>query len=970
MRQLFLVIIIILTTALAYAQEGTIRGMIIEDETGEAVIGANVFVPELSTGTVTDLDGKFSIDVSPGTYSLRISYVGFQNLTIKDIEVEAGKVTLLDNIRIQDGNLELQEVVVTAESIRTTETALLTIKKKSPAMLDGISSSRMQLTGDATAVEAAKRVTGVSVENGKYIYVRGLGDRYSKTMLNNVDIPGLDPDRNTLQMDIFPTNLIDNIVVSKNFTADMPADFTGGLLNVETKDFPEEKIFSVSLSTSFNPDMNLNSDYLTYEGGATDFLGFDDGTRALPEGARAENIPTPISGASEQEVVDFINRFSPELAVQRQTSPLNISAGISLGNQIALGGKNKPADASGWEDKLGYIFSLAYKTDYKYYDDVVYGEFQRFIDPDRYEMRYATIQNGQLGESNVLIGAIGGLAYKTKFSKYRLTAMRLQNGESRAGKFMIDNDGEAVGQSGYFAESDNLEYNQRSLTNFLLSGTHALGESGWEVDWRFSPTFSTTDDPDIRKTAFTQTPVDTLFIAGAGGNPARIWRSLSEVNAVGKIDVSKKYTFNGEDAKLRFGASHTYKQRDYEILFFDIQFFGGQDWPNPDPAVVLNPGNIFPNRPNTIYYQSGNNVPNPNAYESDVNNTAAYLSNEFSPLAGLKTIVGLRVENYVQQHTGRDQRYASGDFDNGRNLDNEKVLESLDLFPSGILIYSLTGQQNLRASYSRTIARPSFKELSFAQILDPITNRIFNGSLFTYSDWNGQLTETRIDNFDLRWEFFQERGQLFSVSAFYKRFDSPIELVRIPEQQTSTEYQPRNVGNGLLYGAEFEIRKNLGFILPALRNFSINGNFTLVESRIDMTSTEFNSRKTYEKTGQTLEDTRQMAGQAPYVINAGLIYSDTDIALDAGLFYNVRGSTLEIVGAGLFPDIYFQPFHSLNFSFNKKIGKSRNTTIDFKVSNILDDRIESLYESFRADKEIFNSLGPGISFGIGLSHSF
>ncbi len=958
-----IVIFLLLISIFSQAQQGKVRGTVFDDKTGETLVGVTVLVAGTITGTATDLDGQFTLDLDPGSYELQISYISYQTLNVKDIQVKTGEVTLLENLRLNESTLEIDEVVVTAEVIRTTEAALNTIKRQSAVIMDGISASKIKLIGDNTAVEAAKRVTGVTVEDGKYIYVRGLGDRYSKTTLNNMDIPGLDPDRNSLQMDIFPTNLIDNMLVSKNFTADMPADFTGGMMNVETKDFPEEKIISVSASTSFNPDMHLNSDYLTYPGSSTDFLGFDDGTRVLPERARQPNIPTPISGAPLQETVDFIKSFNPQLAAERVTSPLDYSVSFSLGNQIDLSKRsNSP--------KLGYILSLSYKSDYKYYKDVVYGEYQRYIDPDRYEMRYATVQNGELGEHNVLVGLLGGVAIKTSLSKIRFMAMRLQNGEKRAGKFSIDNDGQAVGQSGYQATSDNLEYNQRSLTNVLLNGTHISKNSGWEIDWRLSPTLSTSEDPDMRKTAFTNTNGRFSFMAGAGGNPARIWRSLNEMNAMGKLDITKKYQFNNADAKLKFGVSHTYKERDYEILFFDMQFFGGQSWTVADPAIVLNPGNIYPNRPNSIYYQSGNPDPNPNAYKSNVNNTGFYISNEFTPIAKLKTILGLRAENFVQRHTGRDQRFASGDTENGINLDNEIVLEAFDLFPSVNLIYALTEDQNLRASYSKTIARPSFKELSFAQILDPISNRIFNGTLFTYPGWDGNLTETRINNIDLRWELFMERGQIISASAFFKSFDNPIELVRIPEQQTSTEYQPRNVGDGRLFGAELEFRKDLDFIAPQLANFNLNGNITLVESQIDMTEIEFNSRKTYEKNGETIENKRQMAGQSPYVINSGLTYSSSKTGLDAGFFYNVKGSTLSIVGAGLFPDIYIEPFHSLNFSMNKKIGENNNTSIDFKVSNILNSRVESYYQSFNAEKQLYSSMGPGRSYSLGVSFRF
>ena len=214
------------------------------------------------------------------------------------------------------------------------------------------------------------------------------------------------------------------------------------------------------------------------------------------------------------------------------------------------------------------------------------------------------------------------------------------------------------------------------------------------------------------------------------------------------------------------------------------------------------------------------------------------------------------------------------------------------------------------------------------------------------------------------------QNQIFSISGFYKTFDDPIELVRIPEQQTSTEYQPRNVGDGQVYGIELEVRKNFAFISSRLKNFGINTNFTLIESKIEMSDIEFEARKVYENVGETIEPERDMAGQAPYVVNAGLTYTSFERGINTGFFYNVKGKTLQIVGGGLFPDIYFQPFHSVNFSFSKKIGAQNRTSIDFRVSNLLNDRLESFYENFTAKPEIFTSLNPGRSFSVGISHRF
>ncbi len=955
------------------AKKGIIRGTVYDKSMAMPLIGANVVVKGTTIGSSTDVDGKFSLPVTPGVYDLEISFITFQTITLTGVAVESDKVAMINDVMLEESTQLLNEVVIQAEASRKSEEALLMMKKKSGAMVDGISASRMKLAGDGNAVEAARRVTGVTVEGGKYIYVRGLGDRYTKTTLNSVDIPGLDPDKNSLQMDIFPTNLIDNIVVSKTFLADMPADFTGGLVNIETKAFPDEKFMNVSLGFAFNPDMHFNRDFLSYEGGNTDFLGFDDGTRALPAGANRSTIPTPINSPSGDDVPQFVKSFNPNLGAEPKMSLMDYSAGVSFGDQLNL--KN------GSDKKLGYIFSLSYKKNYVHYDDVFYGEYQQRIEPDLFELRDATTQQGMQSEENVMIGALGGLAYKTKRAKYQLTLMRLQSGESRAGKFDIYNNGEAVGQSGYIAFSDNLEYNQRSLTNLMLHGSHFLEASGWEVDWRLSPTISTSTDPDIRKTAFTYNALDTVFNAGAGGNPSRIWRTLSEINATARIDLNKNYRLKDRKSRLSFGAMQTFKARDYEILFFDLQFTGGQSWESTNPQDVLNEQYIYPNRPNGVYYQSGNNTPNPNEYQSNIWNTGVYVSNQTQITARLNSIIGVRAEKFTQRHTGRDQRYASGDTEGGSVLQNDKVLDALDFFPSVNFIYSLTEQQNLRLSYSKTIARPSFKELSFAQIIDPLTNRIFNGGFFEYDAWNGRLTETRIDNLDMRWEWFLENGQLFSVSAFYKRFDEPIELVRITEQQTSTEYQPRNVGDGDLIGVELEFRKDLNFISAALKNFSLNGNLTIVESRIDMTDVEFNARKTYQKTGQTIGDVRQMAGQSPYVVNAGIVYNNADKGIDVGLFYNVKGPTLFIVGAGLFPDIYMEPFHSLDFGMNKKLGKEGRNSLDIRLSNILGDQLEIYYASYTpnegadpsnisTDKAYFSRFSPGRTLSVGFNRKF
>lgn len=940
---------VLLLPAFIWAQNGTVRGQVIDGETGEPLFSANVVLKGTLNGVTTDFDGNFEISAEPGTYTVEISFIGLSSVSITDVVIKAGEVTAINPVKLEASSQELGEVTVTVEATRNTETALITVKKKSASVMDGISAAKLRKTGDSDAGDAAKRVTGVSVEGGKYVYVRGLGDRYTKTMLNGVDVPGLDPDRNSIQIDIFPTTLLENMVITKSSLAELPADYTGGLVNIETKEFPVKKIFSVSASVNYNPSMHFNSDYINYEGGATDFLGFDDGTRAVPAEVRTGDPLLRPLFTDDARVASFNRSFSRELGVDQTTSPMDFGFGVTSGNQYTLESGNK----------LGYIFSATYKNETRFYDNVVYGEYVIPAASDDFELDQSVAQTGIEARKNILLGGLAGIAYKTPQAKYKMTLMHLQNGESTAAQGVVESKDAVPGQSNYFADADILFYSQRGLTNLLLSGEHFINDGAWKIEWTASPTLSNITEPDLRRTAFTRRPSGPIFAPGEGGNPSRNWRFLDEINTVGKVDVTREFKwFDERPAKLKFGASHVYKNRDYEIVGVDLQVLTSAPTFSGDPDDVLTEENLYPT--GELFYSITSGNPNPNEFNSRSSNIGTYVSGEFSPILNFKTIIGVRMEYFTQHHTGRSLAPA-------RVLDDEKVLDAVDFFPSANLIYALNENQNLRFSYSRSIARPSFKELSFAQIIDPTNNRIFNGGLFTYSDWDGNLTETRINNFDLRWELFMERGELISVSGFYKTFNDPIELVRIAEAFTTSEFQPRNVGDGELFGFELEARKNLMFITPALKRWSVSANYTWVRSYISMTQTEIGNREQFQKDGQTIGDTRPMAGQAPYIINAGLSYDDIDKSFNAGLYYNVKGKTLDVVGGGIFPDVYTEPFHSLNFTANKTFGEEGRTSVNFKVANILGDDREWFYNGFQAQDQLFNSFSPGTSFSFGVS---
>ena len=336
MKRVFFIVLLplIFCAQAAFAQKGIIRGTVYDDASGETLIGVTVVIDGTTIGSATDFDGRFEIQADPGIYTLRVSYVSYAVLTIQDTDVKAGQVTLLDNIRLKEDVAQLEEIVITAKSIKTTEEALLTVKMKSANVMDGISASSFRKIGDSDAASAVKRVVGVSVEDGKYVFVRGLGDRYTKSTLNGLDIPGLDPDRNTVQMDMFPTSIIDNIIVMKSFTSDLPGDFTGGVVNIETKDFPEEQVFNVSVNGGYNPSMHFNKNYLASPKSGTDALGFDNGLRDFPAGndASIPLYPDVVGRPDSPEGLQFrevLNNFNPVMAAIKVTAPSSLALSAS-----------------------------------------------------------------------------------------------------------------------------------------------------------------------------------------------------------------------------------------------------------------------------------------------------------------------------------------------------------------------------------------------------------------------------------------------------------------------------------------------------------------------------------------------------------------------------------------------------------------------------------------------------------------
>ncbi len=936
MKQKLFLTVFLLSVNFIFAN-GIIRGNVIDASTGEPIMSANVMVEGTTIGTTTDFDGNYSLKLEEGTYTLVFSSLGYATVKINNVKVNNDKVTEV-NTSLKTSNQQLETVVISASNNKRTASALLTMQKKSVKLLDGISLESIKKNGDSNVADAVKRVTGISIEGGKYIFVRGLSDRYTKTTLNGVSIPGLDPDRNTVQMDLFPTNLIDNIVVYKTFSPDLPGDFTGGLIDITTKDFPTRKTFQLGLGYSATTGMNFNPDFILYEKKPMDWLGFGYGDRKLPFN---ENTVIPDESLNNPVLTELTKSFSKELGVKHKAqSFLNQNYSVSYGNQYQ---KEKFT--------FGFNTAFSYANSYTFYDDVVQGVYFKDTDPNINRLDKMEVTTGSIGKNNVIWSGLIGTAFKFDKSKYVLSFFHSQNGNGEAADYISQNF-DATNATLY---KDAIQYSQKSLSNLLLSGTHHLKEDKLKLEWKISPSYSTILEPDVRSTrlSYDQDTQTFQLQLGDGAGIDRYYRTLKEQNLSSKADFTyKTKVFTDDASKIKVGFSDTYKVRKYNILDYSINKTSDFNDFNEDPNTILTDNHIWNASTQSGVYVVGN-LNLDNKYLATANTIGFYAMHELQVSEKLKTIYGLRVENAQILYDG---------YLNNTHI-NKLVHDEMAFLPSLNFIYNVTDNSNLRLSFSNTVARPSFKEKSNAHIYDPISQNLFIGNLY--------LKETKITNLDVRYENFFNQGEMYSVSAFYKNFKNPIEIV--PFQLSPNNIQPKNTDKAIIYGAELELKKNLNNEEAKLR-WQIGANFTYIVSKVNTKEvivntngkTEYELRQENARTGEKIEQYRTMQGQAPYIVNS-YINANTD-KFNFNLSYNVQGKKLAVVGSGIVPDIYEIPFNSLNLKTSYKFGKENQFKLSATAKNLLNNNFKQEFESYKANNETYRSYSRGVGFGISFSY--
>jgi len=924
----FILVILLFLSINLFSQKGTLRGRITDVSTGETLLGASVTILNSNPliGTISDFDGNFTLSNIPsGIYNLKCTFISYQTKTIENIEIQAGEVTVLD-FQMSTSSETISEVVVTATAVRNSESAIQTVQRKSATLINGISSQQMSKLGDSDASSALKRISGVSVDGGKYIFVRGLSDRYSKISLNGAEIPGLDPNKNTVQMDLFPSNIIDNMIIYKTFSPDLPGSFSGGYVDIATKDFPEKFTLQFSTSVGYNPNANFRNDFLSYQGSTTDILGYDNGFRDIPQTAQTE---VPWIYQDNNKLDEITSSFNNIMEVSEKQSFINHSHSFSVGNQIKVFGK-----------QLGFNLALSYAHDYKMYNDGVYSKYNLVAESDgsSSNMDMTISQNDNKSEEETIIAGLINLTYKISNNhKIGINVLRNQGGLSTS-RFKY---GPKPSDDLYMYEHT-LGYLERGFTSTQLKGKHVITNlNNTTIEWISSYTNSLLNEPDLRFFNYDKTGETYKISYNAYPSPTRFYRDLEELNFDNKLHITIPFDFSGNSSKFKFGGAYVYKDRISISRKFDILSQGVPF--NGNITDYLNSSNIGQNATGStygVYVQNDPITDDYNSYNANELIASGYAMVDLALTENLRIVAGARYE-YDKIFIENNLEKSHSKYVNSEHTYNRDILPALNI------TYSLTEEMNIRAAVSRTLARPSFREIA------PYSYYDFKEGWRVVG--NPDLQRTLIDNYDLRWETYLKPGELISVSAFYKKFYNAIELVDDP-RSNNPEFHYINIEKSMLYGVEIELRKQI------FEGLVVGGNFTYVKSEVIEPDENY---QVAILTNPEYTGVRPMYGQAPWIINSFINYENDKIGLASNVGFNMSGQKLVVVTKGGTPNVYEHPSSNLNFNISKKIGEK--FSLKFAIDNILDSELRRTYTY--ADKEyVFQSYKSGRVFSFSFNY--
>ncbi|MCB0736470.1 MAG: TonB-dependent receptor [Bacteroidetes bacterium] len=964
-----------------FAQQG-ITGTVV-DENGK-MIGATVYITgDNSKITVTDVEAKYQINTEPGTYKLSVSWLGQVKDFPFEIVVTAGKFTQQD-LNMGESAVDLTGAIVTGKAITNTDAAVVNEIQEGLTAKTGIGGTEISSSGASTAGDAIKQLPATSVEEGKYMVVRGLGDRYSISQVNGVTLPSTDPYRNSASLDLIPSFMLDNIVTEKTFSPNQPGNFTGGNMDIRTKSFPEKLFVNIGFSAAYNTTSSLKKGFIVAPEGMNDLPEElkNDSMRGILDASVLKLKSLARRGSPDSAL--FVDKYARELNTPFLPTEMNGVSPLDHGINFSMGNQHKSDES---KNIFGYVIGLKYKKSYTYYRpfgadfdnpytnklthsdirnaDAVYKRYLATKD----NMQERFLFDDEKGNINENAGAFASLSWQHNLNhEYTFSTIynsdvdnfaRIQNGVSE----------QVVETNLYQARAAGTK--ERKMLNTQLRGKHVwLSEDKRQTkfEWIGGITKTSQFEPDLRffssHTLFYFDDVENNENAridiSSYGLPNHFFRELNDMKYDAKVDLTIPFTRQKAN-KIMVGGMYSAKTRDFSEYRFKVKTApavqendGSQNWAPEWNSYLNNFGFDFTYEGDNIsgfnqnnYYE--NDTRQSNFYTGTENIGAAYAMAVVQPAYRLKIVGGGRFESTDIKVTSRDTSLEVGS------------VNRLDFLPSLNLIYDLdadgkvNGEHKLRISGSRTLARPNMRELAPFFSFDFLGGFIYTG--------NENLDRTLVWNYDLTYQFFPENrpGEIFSVSAYYKEFINPIVKV-FNVTSTTGEITFENLPKATVYGFELEYRKRLDAVAESLKNFTFATNLSYIYSQVAISNEEKAAR---DSLGMSVEEFRPFQGQSPYLANANIFYRNDSAGLNGALTFNVFGPRLFEVGALGNPDIYELPRPTLNLNFTKTFNDKLQ--LKFGVNNILDAKFRTQQE-YKGEKYINEMYPLGRTFTFGVNY--
>ncbi len=905
MNKLFFLLSLAFFSVTLTAQTGKITGKIINAGSGRPLNNATIILIEKNRTETADQNGNFTFSrLEPGTYSVKCSYSGHVEKTVTDIVVKNNDNTVI--------NISLDEkvsggVVVTAKRVKAageTVASLLVVQKNSANVMDGITQQQIKLTPDRSASDVMKRVSGASIQDDRFAIIRGLNDRYNAAFINGAPLPSTESDRKAFAFDIFPSSILDNLIIYKTATPDRSAEFAGGMIDITTKSILPKNFTSISIGGSFNTLITGKDRFYSENKGKKDFFGIDDGTRALPGGIPSTEELRRMTPAQRAEQAKNFSGY--KWGIKQSTASPNFNFQLSKGFNIERNQK----------EFLGALFSLSYNRSYTFSDGQRNSYDFDLNAPQGSQLIQKANYKDSVYNDEVVLAALANIAVK----------INNRNSISWKNNFSINTDNKFVKRIGapdfttdstFFVKDAVRWFTSNTIFSTQLSGEHQVGKIKTKINWLGAYSKVDREIPNLSRTSYVGTFPDVnsnLFANFSSGPPllssgsgTMFFSNSNETISSIKADITQPYKFmKNSDNYVKIGGGYQKRERDFNsrILGF-APYSSGVAFDNslyllPEDKIFL-PENLGKKSDGKGGFLLNDGTLPYSVYNASSALANAYIMSDQRFFKKFRLIYGVRMESFNQK------------LNSFRDRDTITVNTNIqDFLPSVNFVYALTQKMNIRLSYTQTINRPEFRELAPFIFYDFVSNYTYEGQ--------ESLKRAKIKNYDFRYEFFPGRAQLFSISAFYKEFENPIEIITIPNTTSQTIYN--NALSAKVYGAEVEFRTLVSTILGIkkegafLSKFTLAGNAAYIKSNVKL-------GPLFGFSPEQLVTDRALQGQSPYLINGSIGFNDEKTGLSSTLSVNRIGDRILFGGTFRDADIYEKARTIIDFQLSKSFLSSK-----------------------------------------------